>query len=111
VEVVVNGLPVATQLLAADDPLRDLSFDVPIERSSWIAVRVLGSSHTNPTFVLVGGKPIRASRRSLEWCLKSIDQCWSQKQRFISPGKLAEARQAYDDARAAYRRRLAECEL
>ena len=39
--------------------------------SSWVALRVLRSSHTNPFFVLVGDKPIRASRRSAEWCLRA----------------------------------------
>ena len=39
---------------------RDMTFDVKLERSSWVAVRILPSSHTNPVFVLVGGKPIRA---------------------------------------------------
>ena len=62
VEVVVNGVAVATQPLVADGVVRDLTFDVPIERSSWIAARVLPSAHTNPVFALVGGKPIRASR-------------------------------------------------
>ena len=46
--------------------LRDVSFDVPIERSSWVALRILGTAHTNPVFVVVGGKPIRASRRRRE---------------------------------------------
>ena len=43
---------------------------------------------TNPVFVLVGEKPIRASRRSAEWCLKGVDQCWSQKQRFIKADEM-----------------------
>ena len=51
----------------------------PIERSSWVALRILPSSHTNPVFVLVDGKPVRASRQSAEWCLRAVDQCWSQK--------------------------------
>jgi hypothetical protein len=59
--------------LVADGKLRDVAFDVKIERSSWVALRILPSSHTNPIFMLVGGKPIRASRRSAEWCLKSVD--------------------------------------
>ena len=33
-----------------------LTFEVPIEHSSWVAMRILGSSHTNPIFVLVQGK-------------------------------------------------------
>ena len=36
-------------------------------RSSWAALRVYPSAHTNPVFVLVGGRPIRASHRSAEW--------------------------------------------
>src|SRR5262249_36847007 len=72
VEVIVNGYPVARQTVVADGQMRDLSFDVKVERSSWVAVRILPSSHTNPIFVLVDGKPIRASRRSADWCLKGV---------------------------------------
>src|SRR6185503_2578365 len=72
VEAIVNGHPVATQRLTADGVLRDLTFDIPVQRSSWIALRILGSAHTNPVFVSVGGRPIRASTRSAEWCLKSV---------------------------------------
>ena len=86
-ELIVNGSPVARQTLVADGTLRDLTFDVPIARSSWIAVRILPSSHTNPIWVLVEGRPVRASRRSAEWCLKGVDQCWSQKERFIASGR------------------------
>jgi len=110
VEVVMNGYPIARQEIVADGTLRDISFDVKIERSSWIALRILPSSHTNPIFVLVGGKPIRASRRSAQWCLKGVDQCWSQKKRFIAASEMADARAAYDHAREAYRRILAECD-
>jgi hypothetical protein len=110
VEVVVNGQPVAAQRIAADGAVRLLTFAVPIERSSWVALRILGSSHTNPFFVLVGGRPIRASRRSLDWCLKSVDQCWSQKEQFISADERDAALAAYEHARQAYRQRLGECE-
>jgi hypothetical protein len=110
VEVVMNGYPVARQEIVADGTLHDLAFDVKVQRSSWVALRILASSHTNPIFVLVGGKPIRASRRSAEWCLKGVDQCWSQKQRFIAADEINDARAAYDHARQAYRRILAECD-
>jgi hypothetical protein len=111
VEVIVNGYPVARQEIAADGQTRDVSFDVKVERSSWVALRILPSSHTNPVFVLVGGKPIRASRRSAKWCLKGVDQCWSQKRRFIAAGEMADAEAAYEHARQAYRRILSECEV
>jgi hypothetical protein len=55
-------------------------------------------------------KPIRASRRSAEWCLKSVDQCWSQKQRVIKADEMEDAKIVYEHARQAYRRILAECE-
>jgi hypothetical protein len=55
-------------------------------------------------------KPIRASRRSAEWCLKSVDQCWSQKQRVINAAEMEDAMSAYEHARQAYCRILGECE-
>ena len=58
------------------------------------------SSHTNPVFVLVGGKPIRASRDSAEWCLKAVDQCWCQKAPKISERERPEAEKAYEHARS-----------
>ena len=47
----------------------------------------------------VGGKPIRASRKSAEWCLKSVDQCWSKKEPLIRRRGKDAARKAYDAAR------------
>ncbi len=108
VEVLVNGKPVATQEIPADGTFRDLTFEVPIARSSWVALRIYPTSHTNPVFVIVDGKPIRASKRSAEWCLKGVDQCWSRKERAIRPAERVDAKQAYDVAREAYRRILAE---
>jgi hypothetical protein len=110
VEAVVNGVAVASQVIRADGTACDVTFDVPIERSSWVALRILGSSHTNPIFVVVGGKPIRASRRSVEWCLKSVDVCWSQKERMIAGAEMEDAVSAYEHARQVYKRLLAECE-
>jgi len=110
VEVIVNGYPVASKVVRADGASSDVAFDVPIERSSWVALRVLGSSHTNPIFVVVGGKPIRASKRSVEWCLKSVDVCWSQKERMIAPAEKEDAIAAYEHARKVYRKLLAECD-
>jgi hypothetical protein len=45
VEVVVNGRPAASQILTADGSLRELTFDALVERSSWVALRILGSAH------------------------------------------------------------------
>jgi hypothetical protein len=108
VEIIVNGEAVAVQNLAADGSMHTLTFDIPVEHSSWIAARILPSSHTNPVFVLVDDKPIRASRQSAEWCLNAVNQCWTQKAPQIRPGELDAARQAYDHAREVYRQRMAE---
>jgi hypothetical protein len=108
VELVVNGIARERKLVTADGEMRPITFDVPIEKSSWIAVRILPSSHTNPIFAIVDGKPIRASRRSAEWCLAAVSQCWSQKQVAISASEKDAARKAYDHAREVYQQRIAE---
>lgn len=108
-EVVVNGVAVAKRNIVADGTVHDVAFDVDIPHSSWVALRILPSSHTNPIFVLVGEQPIRASRRSVEWCLQGVDQCWSQKERFIKPDEMEEARRAFAHAREVYQQRLREC--
>ena len=107
-EIVVNGKVVASKPVTADGVRREVTFDVPIERSSWIAARILPSAHTNPLFALVGEKPIRASRRSAEWCLTAVNQCWTQKAPAIRPSERAAARAAYDHAREVYKRLIAE---
>jgi hypothetical protein len=108
VELIVNGESVANRNIVADGAIREIAFDVAIDRSSWVALRILPSSHTNPIFIAVGGKPIRASRRSAEWCLKSVEQCWNQKSRRISTKEREEAEKAYEHARQVYRQILAE---
>ncbi len=107
VEVIVNGVSVARKNIAADGSLQNLNFDLPVEKSCWVALRIRASSHTNPIFVIVNDRPIR-EKRSLEWCLKCVDQCWSQKEALIDPKEHADAVAAYDHARQVYRERLAE---
>ena len=108
VELVVNGLAVARTTALADGVRREVRFDVPVPASSWMAVRVLGAAHTNPVFAIVDGKPIRASRRSAEWCLAAVDQCWTQKVVNIRPAERADAAGAYNHARAVYRKLIEE---
>ncbi len=110
VELIQNGFVVATTNLVADGSFQKVTFTHLVGRSSWFAVRILPSSHTNPIFVEVGEKPIRAFRRSLEWCLKSVDQCWKNKERFMQGDELEQAKAAYEHAREVYRQRWAECE-
>lgn len=110
VELIVNGVTVARQQFVADGELRDVTFDTKIERSSWVALRILPSSHTNPIWVKVGDSPLKPDRRSVEWCLQGVDQCWSQKQKHIREAEMKDAEAAYDHAREAYRKLLALAE-
>ncbi len=108
VELVVNGIAVARTNIVADGGLREIGFDAKIERSSWVALRIPASSHSNPIWVLVDGKPLTPDRRSTEWCLKGVEQCWSQKKRFIKAEEMDDATKAYDHARTVYRDLLAK---
>jgi len=108
-ELIVNGRAVARQEITADGVIRPVAFDYQIDRSSWIALRILPSSHTNPVFALVGAKPIRV-KSSAEWCLRAVDQCWSQKESRIRIEERGEASRAYELARDAYRQRIKESE-
>jgi hypothetical protein len=108
VEIVVNGRAVARRTVVADGTVQQVELEVPVDRSSWIAARILPSSHTNPVFVMVGGKPVRASARSAQWCLDAVGQCWSQKKARTTAAELEAARAGYEHARQVYRRLLAE---
>jgi hypothetical protein len=104
VELVVNGRVAASREVPADGREHPVEFSVTVERSGWIALRQFPQLHTNPVNVLVGGKPIRASRDSALWALACIDQLWRVRARQIAPAERADAEKAYEEARAIYRR-------
>jgi hypothetical protein len=108
VELVVNGKVVASKVVPADDRPQDLTFSVPIERSSWVALRHMPQMHTNPVNVLVGGRPIRASRKSAVWCANCIEQLWRARSRAIAPAERAEAEATFQRAIGQYRKLAAE---
>lgn len=108
VELIVNGQVVQRRDIVGDGSINPLTFDYEPAESCWIAVRILPSSHTNPVFVEVDGKPIRASRRSAQWCLDAVDVCWKQKEPQTRVEEKGAAAAAYEAARAAYRQILAE---
>ena len=108
VEVVVNGQTVARTEIVADGSVRDVSFEVPIQRSSWVALRILPSSHTNPVWVTVDGKPVRASKRSAQWLREAVDVCYRQKSGRVRAEELGEMQRAYDHARKTYDRLIGE---
>jgi hypothetical protein len=109
VELIVNGRPVAKKEIAADGSEQEVTFRVPVTESSWVCVRVLPSSHTNPIWVTVGDKAVRASKRSAEWCEKAIAKCWTEKKKQIRASEQETAKAAFDKAAAEYRRIAAEC--
>ncbi len=102
VELIVNGRPVQTVNLTADGTPQAFEFDIDVPFSSWVAVRVFPSVHTNPIFIDVAGEPIHASRNSADWCLKAVDTCWNSKQKSIREPERAAALAAYDKARQIY---------
>jgi hypothetical protein len=106
-ELIVNGVAVERREIEADGQLRDVSFDAKLDRSSWVALRILPSSHTNPVWVTIGGKPIR-ERKSAEWCLQAVERCYSQKLGRIRLEERGAMEQAYEHARKEYRRLIAE---
>ena len=108
VELIVNGRAVASRVVIADGREHVLEFSVPIERSSWVALRQFPQLHTNPVNVIVGGEPIRASRRSAQWAIGCIDQLWRVRGARIAATERVAAEQAYEQARAIYRRIAAE---
>ncbi len=93
VELIVNSYPVATKLVQNDGTEQQVRFEVDIPRSSWVALRIFPSAHTNPLFVIVDGKPIR-SRQSARWFLKGIDNLWKQKQWTYAETEQADAKAA-----------------
>ena len=108
VELIVNGEPIETVEIDADGDVHKISFRHEIEQSSWVALRIYPSAHTNPMFVMVDGKPIRANKRSAEWCRAAVDQCWEMKSPRIRESDLDEARAAYNYAREVYDKIIAE---
>jgi hypothetical protein len=103
VELIVNGESVQKKEIEADGRIQDVEFDFTPQRSSWIALRVFAAAHTNPVFVTIDGAPIRASRKSAEWCRRAVDVCWKSKRGNIREGKERdEAKATYQKAREAY---------
>lgn len=107
-ELIVNGEVVATKEINADGSVQQISLETTITKSSWVALRILPSSHSNPIFVIQNNQPVRASQKSAAWCLKAVDQCWSQKGPKISETEKPGALKTYEAAKEAYRKILAE---
>jgi hypothetical protein len=97
-------------MIPADGAIHDVEFRVPIQQSSWVALREFPQLHTNPVNVVIAGKPIRASRDSAQWCVDMIELLWHNRERNITVGERAAAKETFDRAIARYRQIAAECE-
>lgn len=107
VELVVNGLPVESRPILADGQQRDIAFEFTPTTSCWIALRIMHGAHSNPVWITIADRPVRVAR-SIEWCRKAVDICWSQKKLRIRPGELSAEAARYDQARADYDARAKE---
>jgi len=107
VEVLVNG-DVATRVPVAGG-VQLAQARVPVAKSSWIAAR---SPHvvTSPVYVLVGGRPVRASSQDICYLWRSIEHL----EELVTTGRLRlfdskdEAIGAYREAVSELQRRFAE---
>lgn len=104
IEIIVNGEVVATETLTAEGRLQDFSLPVKLTQSSWIAVRILPSAHTNPVFVKIDDQPLHASKASAEWCVKAVQTCWNSKKNLIRESEREAAKTAYDQAQQIYKK-------
>src|SRR5262249_39122254 len=55
VELIQNGVAVDAREVEADGRLAEVQFELQPEISSWVALRIFPSSHTNPVFVELDG--------------------------------------------------------
>lgn len=110
VELIVNGYPVQSVELAADQQLRNVRFDHVIRESSWVAVRVFPHAHSNPIFVEVDHRPVLANLHSARWCLAGVEQCWKSKQPTYAAGEQRDAIAAFDHARKTYQEIVSQIE-
>ena len=104
----MNGRAVDQKEIDADGKLRDVAFTVQVDRSSWVCLRILPSSHTNPVWVTVDKKAVRASKQSAQWLREAVDVCFRQKVSRVRLSEQGEMIRAYDHARKTYDRLIAE---
>lgn len=102
VELIINGEAVQSKEIEANGIEHTIDWEVEIKESSWAAVRILPSLHSNPIFVEVAGKPVRANLKSAKWCREAVDVCWKSKRSQIRESEREAAKAAYDKAAKIY---------
>ena len=109
VELVVNGEVAASVVVPADGSLHKINFEPHLTKSSWVALRSYPQLHTNPVVALVDEKPVRASKKSAQWCAGMIEQLWRVRKTAIADPERPEAEKTFQAALAEYRRIYSEC--
>jgi len=116
VELVQNGVVVASGALAADKLSGAIDETVRIEKSGWLGFRAFGAgsvqAHTSPIYVEVGGKPA-GSKKDAEYFLAWIDRLEAklkERDRLPSPGLKKHVENQLAAARDVYRKVAAESE-
>jgi hypothetical protein len=107
-ELIVNGKVAASKDIPADDKTHDVTFDLQVDKSSWVAIRHYPQMHTNPVNVIVGGKPIRASKASAQWCIGVIEQLWKVRGQGIKAEEREEAEKTFQKALEIYKKIVEE---
>jgi hypothetical protein len=102
VTLIVNGEAVDTMQVEADGAVRELNFSYPLQQSSWVALRIYPSAHSNPIFIEMDKKPV-LEKKSAAWCLSALDQCWKMKEPNIRDAEKQAAAKAYEKARNIYK--------
>jgi hypothetical protein len=108
VEVIVNGKAVASQQILADGSVQPIRMDIQVQRSGWVALRLMGGGHSNPIYVLVNNQPVRGSRSSVEWSLQALTRAYQAGSVGWNSSVAPLAASAYDYAFAVYDRILRE---
>jgi hypothetical protein len=103
VELLVNGEVADTAVITANGSWHNVSFRAEVNQSSWLALRIRYSCHTNPVFVLLKKRSVSV-QKSGQWCVEAVDQCWKMKKNSIRPAERAVAESAYLKAREVYRK-------
>jgi hypothetical protein len=106
VELIVNGEPVDTTEVAANGEVNNVKFSYQLKKSGWVALRIFPSSHSNPVFVTVNHQKID-EKKSAEWCLAALEQCWKMKEPNIRVEEKKAAEAAYHSARKVYQTLIA----
>jgi hypothetical protein len=101
VELIQNGYPVDTVEIQADGKINKVKFTRAVDHSSWLALRIYSSAHSNPIYIEMAGNPI-IEKRSAAWCIQALDQCWKKKEPNIRSAEKDAAKAAYDQARNIY---------